>query len=73
MVKLELKELKYTIINLVDSLHNFTATALQVQPADKVVERLISQIVSQEPGYQYFKAEPGLTEIRWPYKNIYNF
>ena len=34
---------------------------MQVQPADKVVERLISQIVSQEPGYQYFKAEPGPT------------
>ena len=35
-----------------------------MQPADKVVERLIHQIVSQEPGYQYFKAEPG---------NFYNF
>ena len=32
----------------------------QVEPADKVVRRLIDQIVSQEPGYQYFKAEPGM-------------
>ena len=31
----------------------------QVEPADKVVKRLIDQIVSQEPGYQYFKSEPG--------------
>ena len=30
-----------------------------MQPADKVVERIINQIVSQEPGYQYFKIEPG--------------
>ena len=40
-----------------------------MQPADKVVERLIFQIVSQEPGYQYFKAEPGIYVVI----NFYNF
>lgn len=31
-----------------------------MQPADKVVKRLIDQIVSQESGYQYLKMEPGV-------------
>ena len=34
-----------------------------MQPADKVVKRLIDQIVSQESGYHYFKMEPGIYDI----------
>ena len=33
-----------------------------MQPADKVIERIINQIVSQDPGYQYFKVEPGKSQ-----------
>ncbi len=31
----------------------------QIQPANVVVERMINQIISQENGYQYFKAVSG--------------
>lgn len=33
--------------------------ALQLQSADVVVERMLKQITSQDPGYQYFKPELG--------------
>ncbi len=32
----------------------------KLQPANVVVERLLKHMVSQEPGYQYFMAEPGM-------------
>ena len=32
---------------------------LQLQPADEVVGQMLSHLTSQEPGYQYFTAEPG--------------
>ena len=32
---------------------------VQIQPANVVVEKMISQIISQEVGYQYFKVDEG--------------
>ena len=61
MVKLELKGQKYKIGMESRVLKTNTLFLLfQVQPADKVVKRLIDQIVSQESGYQYLKMEPGV-------------
>ena len=35
----------------------------QLQPADAVVERMLTHMTSQEPGYRYFNIDPGRPHI----------
>ena len=35
----------------------------QLQPADTVVERMLTHMTSQEPGYRYFNIDPGRPHI----------